>query len=243
MIRTTQSWTIFLLSLITFALLLTSNMASASVTMLGNRVIYPAESKEKTLQFNNDDDTPALVQLWLDNNDKESSPETANAPFLASPQIFRMNPHSGQMVRLVFTGNALAADRESIFYLNFLQVPAVKQSDNNKNKLMLVVTNRLKVLYRPEGLAGDANHLIEQMTIKREGKTLLVNNPTPYFANVSHAAIVTGSKRINIPKADMIPPFSQANWQINSGFSAGALKISLGVINDYGVEVSRVLTL
>ncbi|MCC3263204.1 fimbria/pilus periplasmic chaperone, partial [Paenibacillus polymyxa] len=88
---------------------------------------------------------------WLDINNPQSTPENADAPFVASPQIFRMAPHSGQMVRLSFVGQPLARDRESLFYLNFLQVPAVRQTDSDKNKLLLVVTNRLKVFYRPAG--------------------------------------------------------------------------------------------
>ena len=106
------------------------------------------------------------MQIWLDINNPKSTPENADAPFVASPQIFRMNPHSGQMVRLSFVGQPLPRDRESLFYLNFLQVPAVRQTDSDKNKLLLVVTNRLKVFYRPAGLAGDANHVIDRLSLR-----------------------------------------------------------------------------
>lgn len=220
----------------------TLNTASASVTLLGNRVIYPAQTREKTLQFSNDDATPALIQIWLDINNPKSTPETADAPFIASPQIFRMEPHSGQMVRLVFSGQKkLPTDRESLFYLNFLQVPAVKQTDSDKNKLMLLLTNRLKVFYRPEGLAGEANHVVDQLTIQRASKALRVNNPTPYYANISYAAVEMGSKHTRIPQAEMIAPFSEATWPL-AQFPAGEVKITLRVVNDYGVEVTRTLT-
>ena len=100
-----------------------------------------------------------------------------------------MNPHSGQMVRLSFVGQPLPRDRESLFYLNFLQVPAVRQTNSDKNKLLLVVTNRLKVFYRPAGLAGDANHVIDRLSLRQAGNALRVDNPTGYYANVSQAAI------------------------------------------------------
>lgn len=220
----------------------TINTASASVTLLGNRVIYPAEAREKTLQFTNDDDVPALIQIWLDTNNPKSTPENADAPFIVSPQIFRMNPHSGQMVRLMYVGKALPTDRESLFYLNFLQVPAVKQTDSEKNKLMLLLTNRLKVFYRPEGLDGDANHVIEQLHIQYAGKSLHISNPTPYYANVSHAVIINGKKRTSIEQADMLPPYSRVSWPLNEELAAGALKATLSVINDYGVEIPRTLS-
>lgn len=163
--RSARRWAALSLCLMSFA----ATHASASVTLLGNRVIYPAEAREKTLQFTNDDGTPALMQIWLDINNPKSTPENADAPFVASPQIFRMNPHSGQMVRLSFVGQPLPRDRESLFYLNFLQVPAVRQTDSDKNKLLLVVTNRLKVFYRPAGLAGDANHVIDRLSLRQAG--------------------------------------------------------------------------
>ncbi|WP_420279314.1 molecular chaperone [Serratia sp. BNK-4] len=231
--RSARRWAALSLCLINFA----ATHASASVTLLGNRVIYPAEAREKTLQFTNDDGTPALMQIWLDINNPKSTPENADAPFVASPQIFRMNPHSGQMVRLSFVGQPLPRDRESLFYLNFLQVPAVRQTDSDKNKLLLVVTNRLKVFYRPAGLAGDANHVIDRLSLRQAGNALHVDNPTGYYANVSQAAILSGAKRTVIPQADLIPPFSQASWPVNGEVR----QVALRVINDYGVEITRTL--
>ncbi|MEM7927893.1 fimbria/pilus periplasmic chaperone, partial [Morganella morganii] len=32
--------------------------------MLGNRIIYNENSRDKTLIFSNDNETPALVQIW-----------------------------------------------------------------------------------------------------------------------------------------------------------------------------------
>ncbi|HGM5492591.1 TPA: molecular chaperone [Serratia fonticola] len=229
--RTLVCWTAALICLTTIAI----NSAYASVTMLGNRVIYPAQAREKTLQFTNDDAIPALIQIWLDVDNARSTPETADAPFVASPQIFRMNAHSGQMVRLVYSGKGLPDDRESLFHLNFLQVPAVKESDTDKNKLVLLVSNRLKVFYRPEGLAGEANQVGKQLGIQRIGNQLQVSNPTPYYASISYAK--SGNKSLDIEPADMIAPFSQVNWPISSAFPKGKLKLVLGVMNDYGVEV------
>ncbi|MGL6014183.1 MAG: fimbrial biogenesis chaperone, partial [Shewanella oncorhynchi] len=71
--RTFSCWAALLFSLT----LLIVDSAAASVTMLGNRVIYPAQAREKTLQFTNDDAAPALIQVWLDIDNDKSTPETA----------------------------------------------------------------------------------------------------------------------------------------------------------------------
>lgn len=109
-------------------LLLTSVSLSvqASVVMTGTRIIYPEGSREKVLQLSNKDDHPNLVQLWMDDGNNQSSPSKSDVPFALTPQIFRMEANSGQVVRLTYIARNLPKNRESVFYLNFLQIPALK---------------------------------------------------------------------------------------------------------------------
>lgn len=97
-----------------------------------------------------------LIQVWMDKDNPKSTPETADAPFIATPQIFRMNANAGQALRLKFTGQPLPADRESLFWFNYLQFPAVKADDTERNRLSLLIKSRLKIFYRPAGLKGEA---------------------------------------------------------------------------------------
>ncbi|ENZ7914522.1 molecular chaperone [Klebsiella aerogenes] len=226
-------WIVVSLSVISFV----APSAIASVTLLGNRVIYHANTRGKALQFTNNDDTPVLMQIWLDINNPKSTPENSDAPFIVSPGIFRINPHHGQMVRLSFVGKPLPSDRETVFYLNFLQIPAISQSDSDKNRLLLLVTNRLKVFYRPAGLTGDANHVIDKLSLRQNGNTLLATNPTGYYTSISRATALSNKEHSTIPQADMIPPFSQASWPV-SGYIR---QVTLSVINDYGAVITRTL--
>ncbi|WP_311196509.1 fimbrial biogenesis chaperone [Serratia nematodiphila] len=73
--------------------------------------------------------------------------------------------------------------------------------------------------------------------LRQVGNALRVDNPTGYYANVSQAVILSGAKRSAIPQADLIPPFSQANWPVNGEVR----QVALRVINDYGVEITRTL--
>ncbi|SPZ91589.1 fimbrial chaperone protein StbB [Serratia marcescens] len=115
--------------------------ASASVTCSATAYL-PRRGAGKTLQFTNDDGTPALMQIWLDINNPKSTPENADAPFVASPQIFRMNPHSGQMVRLSFVGQPLPRDRESLV-LSQLPAGARRAPDGQRQEQTAAgVTNR-----------------------------------------------------------------------------------------------------
>ena len=65
-----------LLSLVALA----SPAAHASVVIGGTRVVYPAQDKEVTLKFINEGERATLVQVWLDDGDDQSTPDTAKAP-------------------------------------------------------------------------------------------------------------------------------------------------------------------
>ena len=55
--------------------------------------------------------------------DVHSTPESVDAPFLITPPLFRMDAQKEQSLRIVYTHDQLPADRESLFWLNVLEVP------------------------------------------------------------------------------------------------------------------------
>jgi fimbrial chaperone protein len=223
---------IFLLLSILFA-----SPAFCGVVLTGTRVIYPEAAKEKNLQFNSQDDYPNLVQIWLDKGNTQSKPETADAPFVAAPQIFRMNPHAGQLVRLVFTGADLPKDRESVFYLNFMQMPAIKSSQAQANLLVLAVTSRLKVFYRPKGLVGNADALGKALKFKVQGSgvsaQIQVENATGFHAVVREASLLVGEQEIPVVTRVMLPPKSTASWPIPVAAKVHN-RLQLTLVNDLG---------
>ncbi|CAI8811001.1 molecular chaperone [Pseudomonas zeae] len=222
--------------LIILALLFTSP-AFCAVVLIGTRVIYPEGAKEKNLQFNSQDDYPNLVQIWLDKGNTNSKPETADAPFVATPQIFRMNPHSGQLVRLVFTGANLPQDRETVFYLNFLQMPAIKSSQTNANLLMLAVSSRLKVFYRPKSLGGSADELGKALKFKivgsGSGVKIQVENATGFHAVIREASILVGEQEIPVVSGVMLLPKSTALWPIPASAKSHS-RLQLTLVDDLG---------
>ena len=218
--------------------------AQASVVMTGTRVIYPATAKEKTLQLTNTDAHPNLVQVWLDKGNPESTVESADAPFVVNPQIFRMEPHAGQMVRLIYTGEGLPQDRESVFYLNFSQVPAIKVRDQDANKLVLMFNSRLKVFYRPKGLAGSPDDLAGQLAFQLRDGVLQVSNPTGYHAVVRRASLLLDGRDVPLAESLMVSPHSQTQWRPRTPLGTpGKARLRLTLVNDYGVDVTRELPL
>ncbi|EPT0778028.1 fimbria/pilus periplasmic chaperone [Enterobacter hormaechei] len=112
-----------------FSLALFSTVAQASIVITGTRVIYPASSKEVTVKVSNKGESPVLIQSWLDNGDTNAKPDKIKVPFVLTPPINRVEPSSGQTLRIRALPNNLSQKQESIFWLNVLEIPAKPKED------------------------------------------------------------------------------------------------------------------
>lgn len=230
-------------SFVTFACLI-NTVSQAAVVMTGTRVIFPSDQNEKTIQLQNKDNTPNIIQVWLDQGNEASKPDTSDAPFIANPQIFKIAPNQGQMVRIIYTGQKTdqPQDRESIFYLNFSEIPAIKNTNVDKNKLMVVFKNRVKVFYRPARLPFQSHEITKHIHFKFIGNSgsqkILISNNSPYYASISEANLLTSSSKILLKKNSMLSPYSTVEWEIPvKNINTQNARINLGLINDYGVVV------
>ncbi|MCV5901851.1 fimbria/pilus periplasmic chaperone, partial [Escherichia coli] len=65
-----------------FFTLSVSAVVQGSVVIMGTRVVYPATQKSISIRLNNDNESPALVQSWLDDGDAAAPPESVHVPFI-----------------------------------------------------------------------------------------------------------------------------------------------------------------
>ena len=112
-----------LLVLIATTCLTAAHYAAAAVVVDGTRVVYPAAKREVTINIRNPGATPSLVQAWLDAGDPHAKPGESKVPFVLTPPLFRIDPTKVQSLRLVYTHDPLREDRESLFWLNVLDIP------------------------------------------------------------------------------------------------------------------------
>ncbi|MFU6238632.1 molecular chaperone [Pseudomonas aeruginosa] len=230
------------------ALLIPVIPAQGSVVIIGTRVIYPGDAREKTVQMTNQDAFPNVVQAWIDGDDPSSTPETATAPFLVSPAVARMAPGSGQTLRILHTGPRLPEDRESLFHLNVLQIPPRDLSKAERNQMLLMQRSRLKLFYRPAALLGGSGQLAGQLRfslVQASGSwRVRVDNPSGYYASFAGATLSIGERRWRL-LSSMVPPKGQAEWTAErpSPLAPGPVRLNALLINDYGarMEVQHVL--
>lgn len=222
--------------------LLSINLSYGSVVVTGNRIIYPESARERMVQFSNPDEAPYMIQVWTDVNSPESTAETADGPFVATPQMFRVSAKSGQVVRLTYIGKKpLPKDKESVFYFNFLQIPSLKQSDDGKNKLALLITSRLKIFYRPNGLTGSPDKVADSLSFRLAGKNIEVTNNSAYHASFGQVKIVDGQDNtiLVVPTTPMVSPKSKGQWSLPKSVQQSGLFITYELINDYGIAESH----
>ncbi|SKA19986.1 fimbrial biogenesis chaperone [Novilysobacter spongiicola] len=207
--------------------------ALAGVIINGTRVVYPAQAREVTVQLTNTGDSPALVQAWIDSGDPDQAPEDSAAPFLITPPISRIEPARGQALRIIFAGEALPPQRESVYWLNVLEVPPAPEAGAEQNYLQVAFRSRVKLFYRPQGLPGTANEAPAALQWRREGGALQVSNPTPFHVTVVElrALGADGTALATLEeRGRMLAPGEKARWAVD-----GAVRqVAFTTVNDYG---------
>lgn len=189
------------LALATCVLALLAPPAHAGVIIHGTRVIYPAEQQEVVVRLENKGNLPALVQTWLDTGDRYSTPVTAQAPLTISPPIFRIEPSQQQALRLRYTGEPLPDNRESLFWLNVLEVPPRSVDAAQNNQIELSFRTRLRVFLRPQALPYPVSSapakLQWRLVAHKQGLALQVTNPTPYHVSLATIDLLSDGKRFS----------------------------------------------
>lgn len=223
------------------ALALGAAPAQATVVIAGTRVVFPAATGEVTVRLSNEGSQPALVEAWIDDGDPASTPDTAKVPFLVTPPLARMNAGKGQSLRIVYAGQPLPADRESLFWLNVLEIPPkpVAKTGEEQNTLQFAVRSRLKLFFRPAQLAGDpataAQGVAWQMVRDGNGYALEARNASAYYITFSKVSVAAGSTSYE-SETGMVAPQSTLRLPVKAldhSLPAGSA-VDYTVINDFG---------
>lgn len=216
--------------------------AHASVVITGTRVIYPANQREVSVKLNNNGGLPALVQSWVDDGNPDSKAKDKPMPFTLLPPVARIDPGKGQTLRMMYTQDPLPQDRESVYYLNVLEVPPRPSADmQSENLLQMAFRSRIKIFFRPTGLAGSSNETPSKVTwevVKAEdgkGYALKGENPTVFHASFSETSVKFGDKSY-AGEGGMIPPLGSRVFPLADlkTLPAGAPEITFNAIDDYG---------
>ncbi|MGO2767205.1 fimbrial biogenesis chaperone [Pseudomonas taetrolens] len=220
--------------------------AQAGIVISGSRQVYPAQEREITVQLSNEDKKlPRLVQVWLDAGNEKLTPEQSDVPFTITPPVFRIEGGKSQALRLSYTQEPLPTDKESVFWLNVLEVPPVVASSEDQLRFSFRI--RSKVFFRPQGLAGtpqDAGSQLRWSLHKTaKGSELEVHNPSVYHVSFQEVALALGAtpdaKRNKSEHYTMVAPGGRERYPLKDtvgNLPAGA-HVAFSFLNDYGTAV------
>ncbi|MET0936369.1 MAG: molecular chaperone [Luteibacter sp.] len=218
----------------------------AGVVIGGTRVVFPSGSRDVSLRVENKGEAPALVQVWVDDGDERSTPDTARAPFAITPPVFRIDAGRGHSLRIVYTGDTPPVDRETLFWLNVLEIPPKPEAGDGANVLQFAFRHRVKLMHRPVGLAVSPDKAALQLTWSvsknDDSQQLRVTNASPYVVSFNDVSLAGGDPR-GAPVSlggGMALPGGLATFALPRHPAPGAWHdIRFATINDYGAVVRQ----
>ncbi|KJZ44456.1 MULTISPECIES: fimbria/pilus periplasmic chaperone [Pseudomonas] len=220
--------------------LVAGTAANASVVIAGTRVIYNAQEHETTLKISNKGKEPALIQAWVDKGEANADPSEIDVPFTVTPPLARLDSQRNQTLRIFYTGEALPKDKESVFWLNVLEVPPKPAADKeDKNFLQLAIRSRIKLFFRPVGLKGNVGDTLTSITWRlirdAGGAALEVRNPTVFHASFASVDVSSGGKTATFEDGGMVAPGETRSFPLKGQITPGVdAKVHYRAINDYG---------
>ncbi|QQO73841.1 fimbrial biogenesis chaperone [Morganella morganii] len=209
--------------------------AEGGLRLAQTRVIFNADNKNANAVIKNNGQQVYLIKADVMNTPEGNNTALPAAPFIVTPPMFRLEKESRSTALIARNGTSqLPADRESVFWLSFLAIPAVSKSgdmpDNMTSAQVSVgIRNVIKLFYRPAGLTPSFERAQEKLTFRRDGHRVSVNNPTPYYLTLS--ALSFNGRDVNLQDHNpMIAPFSSVVFPAEGTVS----QAQWAVITDYG---------
>lgn len=218
-----------------FALGLSSlQPALGRISIGSSRIIFHESNSSESVDINN----RSSNQPWLINVGISDSPAAgaSSKSFIATPALFRVEPGGGNAVRIVKKRSDLPRDRESVFYLNVMAIPAGKAGGDNRDgqiggALQVATGNTVRLFYRPAGLSLTQKEAMSKLQISRDLKGVKVYNPTPYYISLRKLFINGKPIKLDvISGTSMVAPYSSNNY----AFTGLPVKAEWIAINDYG---------
>jgi len=216
--------------------------ARAAIVVQGTRVVFSGSVREETVQIKNESDAPVLVQSWVDDGRVDVPPEQMKVPFVVAPAVGRVESGQGAVLRIGYTQEALPTDRESLFWLNVMEVPPRQAAADNV--LQFAFRTRIKLFFRPPNLPSNVDSAAQQLTWKVRSDTdarspakmaLQVSNPSAYYVSLADVKLSFKGKLIPLgPRT--VAPFSSELFVLPQATARELIHASVHyeVINDYG---------
>lgn len=212
--------------------ILVNPAAQAAISLDRTRVIFDGSQNSVSMSISNQNkQLPYLAQGWIE----DEQGNKLQSPLTVLPPVQRIEPGKASQLKIQAVSGIqmLPRDRESLYYFNLREIPP---KSSKSNTLQIALQTRIKLFYRPKGLAIDSMTAPpqERLTLTRLGDKYQVNNPTPYYVTFVDAGKVKGQS-VKGFEPMMVPPKGKLPLMLSAS-SLGNNPV-LTYVNDYGGRV------
>lgn len=124
-----------------------------------------------------------------------------------TPPVIRVAANSGQQLKIKKLANNLPGDRESLFYLNVLDIPPNSDENKDKNIIKFALQNRIKLIYRPPGVQKVDKATFSRLQLLRAPGSISVKNNSANWITISE---VKAKSKVNKETLLLAPWSSQS---------------------------------
>lgn len=212
----------------TLAMTLTAQ-AYAGIVLNTTRVIYSGADKETSFQVHNTGASEILAQSWIDSNGED--PTSDASLFAVSPALARLQGNARQLVRIMYAGEGLPTDRESVLWLSVQAIPQAAR----ENELQVAIRQRIKLFFRPAALTDDPLKAAQALQWQLRDGQIEVVNPGVYHVSMIKLEGQRNGRTIFQENSRMLAPGERRQWPLESS-GAGPVDLSFISINDFGAQ-------
>lgn len=157
--------------------------AGAQLRVEGTRLIYPGKDREASINIINRSNEDVVMQSWIskaeDNHDED-------IPFAILQPLTLLPPKSHKLLRVLYAGQGLPSDKESMFWLNIVEIP---RKTEHSVSMQFSIRQRLKFFYRPTGLHGTASDALQSLQWNRRRQSIEILNPSSFHISLIDLAL------------------------------------------------------
>lgn len=200
--------------------------SEGGISLGQTRVVFLSTDKAQTLTVKNTGNRSYLIQSQA----LVAPGDTNAAPFLVTPPLFTLRPDSHQFLRILLVQkDKLPNDRESVFYLSMLAIPAKEEKAASAAQVSLGMRIVIKLFYRPTGLKEMGEISACRLQFRSVPEGIRIENPTPYFQTLGQLMFNQTPVNLN-NQPSMLAPLSAQIYPAPRGNTAVEWK----TITDYG---------
>ncbi|MDF9893499.1 fimbrial biogenesis chaperone [Pseudomonas sp. R32] len=207
--------------------------AEAMIKIDGTRLIYTGQHREATIRVTNVSSQTVALQAWVSSSEENSS----DVPFALAHPLIKLNPQQVDVLRILYRGEGLPEDRESLFWLNVMEIPL---KPDRQNSIQMAVRQQLKLFFRPPRLQGTSSACVAGLSWKvKNGNSIEVTNACAFHVSLVDVRIERHNRGSLLSEYTLLKPGEIQYLRSSDPSISSDAKILFTEINDIGLRTAH----